>query len=669
MNKITIILISLLTLTYSSAFTQVLDWQERKKAAKAIDQLIADYINTVELAELGKKEYSTKQETAFIQLFDENAIIEDVVGLEGKLKLETYLNDLKERYQEGFSVKILKIQADYSKLNDREAKIYMLRRFSAKKESGGFTRTDQDIILGVSIDENLEKALITYIEIPPPIPPIAEDDNYELERGVKEMQLNIRGNDENIDANTKYTKVSEPTLGKISLVESGQSCIYTVKAGTTGEDSFIYKVCKGKVCDEATVRISIPGDDEDIVVKAKDDNLSVKGIEAATIDVAANDKYSKKTVVYTIIAQPKKGKVENDGSKFTYTAKKGQTGKDTFTYRACIDGECSDAKVNITLKGDIVNRTDKTGLAITPLVFAGMSNGNADNIQWGYNDLTGGGDYANVSSTGGISYGLGLELDYYFHNNIGIGTGIQYNRIGGEYNINDFAVKYSSTFYDETVNGWSYERAITAESPLVETFTINNIGIPLLLKLRMDFGDNKKIGAFINAGILYNLSSSASGSVSGAANYEATYFSNDGTNNSYTDEGDAESDYNLELTETASNAEHLNEHYANDILNVGTNVSIGNENNTSTLSSHIALLGRLGLMYNMSENMSLLIGVQYTGGTLVAEDSYMLLDKITGEYGNHYGEYNSLLNGGATYSAMGLNLGLSYRLSGKSKKK
>jgi len=85
-----------------------------------------------------------------------------------------------------------------------------------------------------------------------------------------------------------------------------------------------------------------------------------------------------------------------------------------------------------------------------------------------------------------------------------------------------------------------------------------------------------------------------------------------------------------------------------------------NDGNTN-LEAHMSLIGRAGLLYNFSKTRALQIGVQYTRATLIADQSYTLINEADQDTAN----YNTLLKGGTGYSALGLNIGLSMRLGNK----
>ena len=204
-----------------------------------------------------------------------------------------------------------------------------------------------------------------------------------------------------------------------------------------------------------------------------------------------------------------------------------------------------------------------------------------------------------------------------------------------------------------------------------EDYTLTNLGIPVLLKFRTN--PAKKIGIFAHAGILSNISSSVESNLNGGtANYEAEYGSTDGMIYNSNVQGtiyDLRSTvqqymaHNSEATSSDIKA-HFEDRY-NDNFNIGIDIPLQSDGSSTDISTGINLTARIGLLYNISDRVALQIGGQYLTGTLVADDSYKVIDIIQGNIPNQYGEYNSLLNGGSTYSAFGVNVGLSMRLGSK----
>jgi len=416
---------------------------------------------------------------------------------------------------------------------------------------------------------------------------------------------------------------------------------------------------------------------------AKSDEKTVKPGKSYAIDIAANDSDVDGDVMrYKLKTLPRFGKatISSNGT-CSYKANDDAGGKsDSFMYQACDPkGACDDATVNITIEDEV---GDRTGLYAGLVVSGGAVNANSESIDWGYNNGLGIVDDSGISGSGGTSLGIGAEVDYYFTNMIGIGTGLHYNRMSGGFDIQDFEAVYASDDYTMNIGDveqWDYRRTARIDQ-LKEDYTVTNIGIPLLVKFRKDI--TNKIDVFIHAGALYNIASSSTSSLSnGTVDYEGTLFPQNaeftvyGADDTFFNTNIANQNRTLDIRKNTiimtgrSEAEavaHINtESEIDDIergLNIGVNMKAGNGDNQSTLNAHLSLLGRVGLIYNMSDKMGIMAGLQYTSGTLKAMDAYTLVDTIINEGNSRYGAYNSLLNGGTKYSNIGISLGLTIKL-------
>jgi len=177
--KKTLLLISSFVLIFGTLSAQKLDWQERRKVADQIDELIENYINNCELTELGASEYSADRVEAFKALFTQGASITDEVNLQtaedggGEIKeqnIKAYTTDLMGRYAKGMTIKVTKLQVDYSQLDERKARVFMERQFRAKKEEGGYFIKTSDVILHLEIDKELDYVKINNLTTDPPTP-------------------------------------------------------------------------------------------------------------------------------------------------------------------------------------------------------------------------------------------------------------------------------------------------------------------------------------------------------------------------------------------------------------------------------------------------------------------------------------------------------------------
>ncbi len=596
--KKTLLLIIFLCSIVATLSAQKIDWQERKTAANLIDDLIEDYINYAEFSDLGDDKYSEDGIKAFQDLFKDGVVIKDEanpkIAEDGKMaateqNLSEYIADIKARYPQGISAKFTKIQADYSQLERRKARIVMERQFRAKDETGNYFLKTSDLLLEVEMDqyfENIKIVNLTTDKLPMPQKsnnePIARSDEKTVKPG-KSYTIDIATNDNDPDGDVLTYKLKNPPKFGKATVSSNGTCSYKANADAGGEsDSFVYQVCDPR-------------------------------------------------------------------------------------------GACDDATVVINIEPDPVGQGLYAGL----MVSAGAANANSGSINWGYNNGLGIVDDSGISGSGGTSLGIAAEVDYYFTDNIGVGTGLQYNRMSGGFDIQNFSAKYASRDYTMNIGDveqWEYQRTATIDQ-LQEDYTLTNIGIPLLVKFKK--GITNKINIFAHAGVLYNISSSTRSSLSnGTVDYEFAIFSQEETNENFgestdfveSNSGNANNVLKIEKEAylDAGHSEPTAEEHMNNLneggLNIGLDINAGNGDNQSTLNSHLALLGRVGAVYNISDKIGIMAGLQYTSGTLKAMDAYTLVDTIINEGNNRYGAYNSLLNGGAKYSNIGLSLGLTIKL-------
>jgi len=316
-------------------------------------------------------------------------------------------------------------------------------------------------------------------------------------------------------------------------------------------------------------------------------------------------------------------------------------------------------------KPPMVNRERaiKKGFYIDIIGSLGMSDAYLNDINWNYGVNRGIRD-SGIQGASGLNWSGGVELDFYFSGNVGIGIGAHYNRINGSLDIRNFEARYYSDLYNAEGDYWTYERVVSINE-LAENYTLTQVSFPVLLKLKTDV--SYRISVFGHIGAMYNLPFKTTTTIGeGTIDYEAIYYSDDGINYSY---GDGNiNEHTLQLTEdyffslsqnVAADELHLNNHFDQDALNIGLDISPRNIDDEVEVAPHFSILGRIGLMYNISEKISLWISGQYVYGLPFSGNSYTLTDKIIGEGNNKYGEYHSLLNGGARYSTFGGNLGLS----------
>jgi N-acetylneuraminic acid mutarotase len=176
-------------------------------------------------------------------------------------------------------------------------------------------------------------------------PPVASGGNLSAVAGVGKSGQLVASDLEN--SPLTYQKTSNPTKGSV-VVQTDGSFVYTATAGQTGADSFNFKANDGSVdSNEATISITINAPP----VATGGTLPAVAGVGKAGQLVASDLENSPLTFVKT--SNPTKGTVvvQPDGS-FVYTATVGQTGADSFNFKAN-DGnaDSNEATISITIAG------------------------------------------------------------------------------------------------------------------------------------------------------------------------------------------------------------------------------------------------------------------------------------------------------------------------------
>ena len=147
--------------------------------------------------------------------------------------------------------------------------------------------------------------------------------------------------------------------------------------------------------------------DGSVPVSAGDDAVTTDQNVAVTFDVSANDNGPAGTETYTVTADVSNGTlVNNGGGSFDYTPNIDFCGDDAFTYEYCVDSDCAQANVAITVdcptNSDEYDIAEVTGVdaegnptsldldcILTGIVYGIDLQGN-DNVQFYFADATGG---------------------------------------------------------------------------------------------------------------------------------------------------------------------------------------------------------------------------------------------------------------------------------------
>ena len=150
------------------------------------------------------------------------------------------------------------------------------------------------------------------------------------------------------DALTLTNIVTNPTNGTATL--SGNSIIYTAKAGYIGSDYLRYTVSDSKG-NTATgfVSVTVTNGSTNQAPKAVNDTTSTTAGMAVTFNVLTNDSDPDgDTLSVTANTNPTNGAVTRSGGNFTYTPKAGFVGTDSFIYTIS-DGKGGTATGTVTV--------------------------------------------------------------------------------------------------------------------------------------------------------------------------------------------------------------------------------------------------------------------------------------------------------------------------------
>lgn len=188
--------------------------------------------------------------------------------------------------------------------------------------------------------------------------PTAVNDSYSTPFGTTRTVSapGVLGNDTDLEGNTLTAQVvANPAHGTLALASDG-SFVYTPSAGYAGADSFTYRARDAALSSApATVSITV---DANEAPTADDDSYSTPFETATTVTapgVLDGDVDPEGRPLNAMLATaPAKGDVTLSGNgSFTYTPYAGETGVDTFTYRADDGYAASDAAtVTITIGAD-----------------------------------------------------------------------------------------------------------------------------------------------------------------------------------------------------------------------------------------------------------------------------------------------------------------------------
>jgi gliding motility-associated-like protein len=145
---------------------------------------------------------------------------------------------------------------------------------------------------------------------------------------------------------TAMTVTSQGANGT-AVVNADNTITYTPNDDFCGSDAFVYQICDGAVCDDATVDITITCPP---AIVAVDDFGVVDQDSIITLNVAGNDILPGSVTSVTVTLNPDNGTATvNPDFTITYEPIAGFCGSDVFEYEICVGGQCDIAQVLMTV--------------------------------------------------------------------------------------------------------------------------------------------------------------------------------------------------------------------------------------------------------------------------------------------------------------------------------
>jgi len=123
------------------------------------------------------------------------------------------------------------------------------------------------------------------------------------------------------------------------------------------------------------------------------------------------------------------------------------------------------------------------------------------------------------SLTPEFSYSIGFEFDYFFTNNLAVKTGISYSAFSSTYTIDGTYADDNNTLTTD-VNNDSFIKNLNADN-YTNNITLSNIDIPV--QLLWVSSENRKIGAYASAGLMFSFTLNAESTSNGTIQYYGYY--------------------------------------------------------------------------------------------------------------------------------------------------
>ncbi len=188
------------------------------------------------------------------------------------------------------------------------------------------------------------------------LPPVAIDDNATSLCAA--VAIDAIGNDGDPDGDAIFLcNFTQPSNG--SVIQAGNSFIYSPTSAFNGTDSFEYTICDGNGGeDTAMVTITVVCENGNELPVAQDDT-ALSNCSAVTISPLTNDSDSDGgTLSICGLGTPTNGTVSQSGTSVVYTPTAGFVGTDSFTYQVC-DGQGGqdEGTVTVTVTCDTGNES------------------------------------------------------------------------------------------------------------------------------------------------------------------------------------------------------------------------------------------------------------------------------------------------------------------------
>ena len=229
----------------------------------------------------------------------------------------------------------------------------------------------------------------------------------------------------------------------------------------------------------------------------------------------------------------------------------------------------------------------------------------------------------NLSTTGELGFNTGIEVSYFFNNNIGLGLGFEVSTYKTILNLDN----YQNSFITTDTDGDSYERRVT--SPAVEEIQeLMYFDVPVCIKTR--FMVSNKFGFYLNLGTKLSIPVLKNYSGQGEFTYKGFY-----------------SSYNIEL-------------YDLPLYGFPSDVQVEKSDDLDLSSISFTGFSSLGISISVSNSINLNLGANFVMG-LSDISNYNISDfQLSREAGDYYSLMQS--SSKSTTKAYGFEIGVAFKV-------